>query len=272
MKQKWTGERLETFVYNETAIEHLHRYAIALNYVKDKVVLDIACGEGYGSNLLADLARSVAGVDIDSATITQARNKYTKTNLKFSEGSVEQIPSPDHAFDVVVSFETLEHITEHEKMFHEIKRVLKPGGLLIVSTPEKKYYSDLPKNSNPFHRKELYETQFRELVGRFFCHYFCFYQTLAVSSIALVETEGRVKIFEGNYTAILPKNNIEPVYLIAVASDSEIDKPVSSLFLDKSMLRNALENRERMLKNSWSYRTGSFLLFPLKLIRSAFGR
>lgn len=65
----WTGERLETFVFNETTIEHLHRYAIAMEFCSGKTVLDIACGEGYGSNLLSAKATHVTGMDADAITI-----------------------------------------------------------------------------------------------------------------------------------------------------------------------------------------------------------
>jgi len=176
MQKKWTGERLETFVYNEAMIEHLHRYAIAMEYVKSKTVLDIACGEGYGSNLLAKDARDVTGVDIDSKTVSDASKKYQKHNLKFVQGKVEEMPVADNSFDVVVSFETLEHSNDHEKIFGEIKRVLKPGGLLIISTPEKKNYSDQPGGQNPYHLQEVYKHEFIELVKRHFSYHYCFHQ------------------------------------------------------------------------------------------------
>ena len=108
-KKSWTGERLETFVLNDSTIEHLHRYAIAKELVQGKRVLDIACGEGYGSNLLAASADFVNGVDIDQVVIAHAAEKYKKENLSFSQGSVEKIPFDANTFDMVVSFETLEH-------------------------------------------------------------------------------------------------------------------------------------------------------------------
>src|SRR3569832_184980 len=109
--QSWTGERLESFVLHDATIEHLHRYALAKEFVQGKKVLDIACGEGYGSNLLAEAAEMVQGVDIDESIIAKAKNKYTAKNLRFAGGSVEKIPFDASSFDVVVSFETLEHIT-----------------------------------------------------------------------------------------------------------------------------------------------------------------
>ena len=92
MKKKWTGERLETFIYNRDAVDHLHRYAIASNFVEGKVVLDIASGEGYGSNLMSEKASFVYGVDIDESTIRKADKKYKKNNLKLLKGSTSAIP------------------------------------------------------------------------------------------------------------------------------------------------------------------------------------
>jgi ubiquinone/menaquinone biosynthesis C-methylase UbiE len=270
MQKKWTGERLETFVVNESMIEHLHRYAIAMEYVNDKVVLDIACGEGYGSNLLSKYAREVTGIDTDSKTISHASKKYSKNNLKFIQGKVEDIPVADSSFDVVVSFETLEHTYEHKKIFQQIKRVLKPGGLLIISTPEKKYYTDLPGSQNPFHRKEVYEHEFIGLLKNHFSYYYCFHQSSGLSSVATLEEESKINIYEGTYEAIQSVGSVEPLYLMAIASDREIDKPASSIFLGRSLFQIALGEKERELKNTLSYKTGHFLLQPLRMIRNTF--
>jgi ubiquinone/menaquinone biosynthesis C-methylase UbiE len=268
--QKWTGERLETFVVNESMIEHLHRYAIAMEYVKDKVVLDIACGEGYGSNLLSENAGEVIGIDLDSKTINHASKKYSKNNLKFIQGKVEDIPAAGNSFDVVISFETLEHTNEHEKIFHEIKRVLKPGGLLIISTPEKKYYSELTGYQNPFHLKEVNESEFIDLVKNHFSYYHCFYQSSGLSSVAVLEGESKINIYEGSYEAIRSVSTMEPLYLIAIASDREIDKPASSIFLGRLLFQVAMDEKEQELKNTLSYKTGHFILQPLRMIRNAF--
>src|SRR5690349_17710502 len=122
MHPEWNGERLETFVYNEATIEHLHRYAMALELAKDKTVLDIACGEGYGSSFLADVARSVTGIDIDEPTVKKAKDKYRKTNLIFKTGDIAHLQEASESFDLVLSFETLEHVKEQDAMLAEIKR------------------------------------------------------------------------------------------------------------------------------------------------------
>lgn len=270
MEKKWTGERLETFVFNEAMVEHLHRYAMAAEYVKDKIVLDIACGEGYGSSLLSKNASAVTGIDIDSKTVSDASKKYSKSNLKFIQGKVEDIPASDNWFDVVVCFETLEHSDEHEKIFSEIKRVLKPGGLLIISTPEKKYYTDLPGSQNSFHLKEVYEDEFIKLLAGHFSNHYCFYQSSGLSSVIVTEGQNEISIYEGNYKTVQAVGNIEPLYLIAIASDNEIVKPASSIFLGRSIFQAALGDKEQEIKNTLSYKTGYLLLQPLRVIRNMF--
>ena len=96
----WTGERLETNISNETMLEHLHRYAIAQELVKGKKVLDIACGEGYGVNLLAKQAGHATGVDNDEETIRKAKKKYKAGNITFKTGSALQIPAENNCFEI----------------------------------------------------------------------------------------------------------------------------------------------------------------------------
>lgn len=266
----WTGERLETFVLNDSTIEHLHRYAIAKEFVQNKRVLDIACGEGYGSNLLAASAHFVNGVDIDQATITHASQKYKKENLSFTQGSVEKIPFEVHTFDVVVSFETLEHTTEHISMLKEIKRVLKPGGLLLISTPDKKSYSDIPGYKNPFHKKELHQAELEKLLSDHFNYHSLYYQNLQITSLLMNAHSGSFKIYEGDYNSINSPDIIEPLYFLALCSDQEVPKLLSSIFTSKGTLENALQEKEQAIKNLPSYKLGHALLLPVKFLRKLF--
>ena len=165
-----TGERYLPWL-EEASIgyEHVHRYAYATQFVQNKRVLDLACGEGYGSYLLAKTAKSVAGIDIDNNTIKHARNKYIKQNLEFRVGSITEVPiGGESIFDVAVCFEALEHIEDHQKLLSEVKRLLTPEGVFIVSTPNKTVYSDEPQYNNPFHVHELYFDEFRELLEKYF--------------------------------------------------------------------------------------------------------
>ena len=166
--EEFTGERFLPECTGEIWAEHWHRYLFAAGFVADLEVLDIACGEGYGSSLLARKARTVTGVDIDEATVANARNRYRGPNLRFAQGSVSAIPFPDRSFDCVVSFETLEHVAEQEEMLSELKRVLRPTGFVIVSTPNRIEYSDKRAFRNEFHVRELDGAEFRGLLARHF--------------------------------------------------------------------------------------------------------
>jgi ubiquinone/menaquinone biosynthesis C-methylase UbiE len=149
-------------------LEHVHRYLLAREFAKDKAVLDIACGEGFGSEILANSARSVVGVDIASEAVEHAAARYRQGNVQFKQGSCAEIPLDSDSVDLVVSFETIEHHDEHRVMMAEIKRVLRPDGMLIISSPDKKEYSILPNYRNPFHVRELFKEEFEELIRVYF--------------------------------------------------------------------------------------------------------
>ena len=124
---------------------------------REKSPWDAACGEGYGSSLLAEEAEEVTGLDIDKEAVENANHKYGNKKLSYLKGSIEELPFEDHTLDVVVSFETIEHVGEEiqKKFLEEICRVLKPEGTLIMSTPNKAVYTDLVEGENPFHVKEF---------------------------------------------------------------------------------------------------------------------
>jgi ubiquinone/menaquinone biosynthesis C-methylase UbiE len=101
------GERFKTSFGGQTAIEHWHRYLLARELVRDQDVLDIACGEGYGSALLAQTARPVIGVDVSATAVGHAQASYARRNLRYLEGDALAIPVADGSGSVVVSFERL---------------------------------------------------------------------------------------------------------------------------------------------------------------------
>jgi ubiquinone/menaquinone biosynthesis C-methylase UbiE len=179
---EFTGERYVPSLEGQIKYEHLHRYALCLEFVGGKDVLDIASGEGYGAALLASIAKSVTGVDIDPASVEHARHVYYSPKLNFVAGNCDSVPLPDASFDVVTSFETIEHHDKHEEMLDEIKRLLRPGGTLIMSSPNRLTYSDEPSYKNPFHVKELYFDEFYELLQRRFKSIRMFGQRLAAGS------------------------------------------------------------------------------------------
>jgi ubiquinone/menaquinone biosynthesis C-methylase UbiE len=115
----FTGERFTPEVRGPIWYEHWHRYAFVASIVRGLRVLDAACGEGYGSFLLARAAAQVTGIDISADAVTHARERYASSNLAFIQGSVTQLPIPDHSVDVVVSFETIEHLAPQREMLAE---------------------------------------------------------------------------------------------------------------------------------------------------------
>ena len=171
MKKEYSGERfLPDECKGEMAIEHYQRYQFAKYLVENKTVLDVACGEGYGSSLLAENASKVVGMDIDKLVIAKANEKYGNSKLSFVEGNITQIPFEDNAFDVIISYETIEHVSEKiQKIFlSEIVRVLKQDGLLVMSTPNKAIYTDLVGGKNKFHIKEFYVEEFEDFLCKEF--------------------------------------------------------------------------------------------------------
>jgi len=136
--------------------EHIHRYEEAAKIMAkpNSNVLDIACGTGFGSNFLATLGHTVIGADISEVAIEECNNKYKADNLIYKVINGLEIPFPDEYFDVVVSFETIEHTTEFNKMLNEFKRIIKKDGIVILSTPNFLVNSPNGYLVNPYHTQE----------------------------------------------------------------------------------------------------------------------
>ena len=170
----FTGERFvpgSPDAKGEMWYEHWHRYHYVMPLVTGKNILDVACGEGYGSALMSRQAARVRAVDISAAAIAHARAAYAdRANLQLTEASCTHLPFDAASFDVVVSFETIEHIGEQAAFLDEVRRVLKPAGVLILSCPNKAEYSDKRGFSNPFHVKELYRRELEALLAPRFGH------------------------------------------------------------------------------------------------------
>jgi len=159
---KFTGERMvPEEAPSRIFWEHVYRYRFAAQFVNDKRVLDIACGEGYGAAaLLESGAKSVIGIDISADACQHARSKY---GIDARVGDAENIPMASHSVDVIVSFETIEHINNPEAFIEECVRVLSRGGKLIVSTPNGEFTSE-EGSANPFHVHEMSEEEFDALL------------------------------------------------------------------------------------------------------------
>ncbi|HEX4591096.1 MAG TPA: class I SAM-dependent methyltransferase, partial [Gemmataceae bacterium] len=241
---EFTGERyVPDLDWPEISYEHWHRYLFARDHADGKVVLDVASGEGYGAARLAEVAARVVGVDADPAAVKHAALTYHRDNLEFRTGAAEKIPVDGEAvFDLVVSFETIEHLdAEAQEQFGaEVKRLLKPDGRLIVSTPNKRTYTDVPSYSNPFHRREFYEDEFAEVLRRRFRHVRLLAQRVyPVSYLWPVGSNGcpiheKQLGFDGGRFGPTDGDRKESLYLIAVCSDADLPLPDGSVLLDTS--------------------------------------
>lgn len=228
----FTGERYLPDVPGQLELEHFHRYVLASKFAVGKRVLDIASGEGYGSALLASVADSVIGVDVSEEAVVHARARYVKNNLAFKVGDAAEIPLETASVDMVVSFETIEHHDRHDEMLAEVKRVLKPGGLFIISSPNKLNYTVIPKYSNPYHVKELFREEFQSLLQRSFENVRMFGQRVVYGSLIVSESD-----FGSGFTNYLKNEAVtqapelqNPVYDLAFASDTALQPFGVSLY------------------------------------------
>lgn len=230
MKLHHTGERMipkfdkGNLIYNE----HITRYKFASQFVKGKIVMDVACGEGYGSHMLIESgAQEVVGIDISSEAINHARKKYKTKKLKFITSNALSLPFKDNTFDIVVSFETIEHLSDQLKFVKEIKRLLKKNGLAILSTPNS-LNSD---HINKFHTKELTLKEFVTLIKNHFHYQSIFYQDEFFASSIYKEITTR---FILNKSQSFNDTSV-PGFFIILVSDSRLPEinPYIHLFNQK---------------------------------------
>lgn len=168
---EFTGERVVPGQVNDDLwSEHLARYAFAQRYAAGKRVLDCGCGTGYGAAELARDARHVTGIDIAAEAIDYARLNYARPNTRYITASAADLPFADASFDLITAFELIEHLCDFRRLLAECRRVLAPGGLLIASTPNKRYYAESRAEAgpNPYHQHEFEAEEFRSELLRVF--------------------------------------------------------------------------------------------------------
>ncbi|TMI73064.1 MAG: class I SAM-dependent methyltransferase [Bacteroidetes bacterium] len=146
--------------------EHIHRYNEALQHINPSdIVLDIACGTGFGTDIIAGKTKGkVVGGDISADAIAECKNNWNQPNLDFKVLDGTQLAFPDHYFDKIVSFETIEHTGQYRQMVAEFARVLKPGGMLILSTPNREVMSPDGNILNPYHIQEFTYDELKQLL------------------------------------------------------------------------------------------------------------
>ena len=153
---EFTGERVVPGLVDANLLnEHFARYQLALRWCPGRRVLDAGCGTGYGSAELARSAASVIGIDFSEEAISYAKDHFREANLEFRIGDCLRLP--DGPFDLIVTFEVIEHLVQWRDFLQEVRRALAPDGLFLVSTPNKLYYAESRAGSgaNPFHVHEF---------------------------------------------------------------------------------------------------------------------
>jgi 2-polyprenyl-3-methyl-5-hydroxy-6-metoxy-1,4-benzoquinol methylase len=219
---RFTGERMIPNRVNwDSQIEHTHRYRAIQDITEGKIVLDAACGSGYGSNILAERAYQVHGIDISIEAIDYAEKNFGGSNIHYSQGDITDLKYSDNTFDVVVSFETIEHISESmQKLFlNQIERVLKPDGILIMSTPNKKIFTDDKLGElGEFHIKEFYQDEFVAFITEVFPNHQLYYQYFSKTSNLIALDSQQIKALNFTESDQLGK------FFIIVASKSEFKK------------------------------------------------
>jgi ubiquinone/menaquinone biosynthesis C-methylase UbiE len=247
--------------------------------LKEKIVLDIACGEGYGCNILSKYSKFVFGVDNSKETINYAKKKYSIPNSMFLVGNASSIPLDDKSVDVVTSFETIEHHNLHTEMMQEFKRVLKEDGILVISTPDKGYYENyFPGYNNEFHVKELYHDTFKSLINKYFKYSEFFLQNNIVGSIIANENENSnynipllIEESSGRSEIIVPRFNI------SIASDSDlfifrsITICTPSFYYDVFSviqgMNNTIHEQEKKIQNIYksnAWKISRLLTYPIR--------
>jgi len=249
---EFTGERftpLSKLINDEIGFEHLHRYYTALELIKGKIVLDVACGEGYGTDILSKNANKIFGVDIDQASIDHAKRTYKSNNIEFICGNADEIPLPDDSVEVVISYETIEHINEEsqKKFLSEIKRVLRKGGILIISTPDKTIYTDRYSYRNEFHIKEFEKKEFISFLEHYFVNVSCFLQGYEIVDAITKDSPDSIT----NLSVINWPRTSKPFarkYVIAVCCDFPVDADLHFSSVIFQVNKNYLDMMDKIVE------------------------
>lgn len=223
-----TGERMIPEHHKGGLIyaEHYTRYLSSCDLVDGKEVLDIACGSGYGTKMLAARAKKVYGVDVDAPTVQYAKENFAASNITYSVGDGAAIPLKDNSIDVVVTFETIEHIADYERFLDEVQRVLRPDGVILVSTPNDVEYAE----GNDFHAHEFKKEELVKTLKKRFRYAEEYYQA-TWKYVAI----GREKYFKAEGPSDFPTLNLAPLnqdqylYFYIVCSNSKINHEIRPL-------------------------------------------
>lgn len=238
----------QNLIYNE----HLVRYHLAKQLVKDKTVLEVACGSGYGAKILAEAgAKKVIAVDINQATIEQAQARYAHNNIEYVVDSAEELAKvADNSVEVVTSFETIEHLKNYQQYLIALSRVLTDNGLVVISTPNKEIFQE----KNPYHVKEFNLSELTAELNKQFKYVTILKQRNALASFLVGNQSG---------TPIMTADTDTPaLYFVALCSQQPINVKLNSVASLNTVAWQKWNNNPGWLAVNWLYK----LLVNLKLI------
>lgn len=223
-----TGERMVPAYHKGHIVyaEHIVRYEAAMQLVKGKAVLDIASGSGYGTSLLSQAAKKVYGVDLDADAIKYAKKNYGSDKIEFIQGDGNSIPLNDDSVDIVVSFETIEHIEDYPTFMKEVKRVLRNDGLFILSTPNDVEFPE----TNHFHIHEFEKEELETLVRKYFKYHKSYFQGTWLYNGLFTEKE-----LNGEWEAPIQTMQTAPItpkqaiYFYMLCANRKVTESVSSV-------------------------------------------
>lgn len=193
-----TAEVSEVLSDKDLALHLIHRriYEVAAAAAAGKEVLDFGCNNGYGSDVLASLAAHVTGIDVSPTALETARSKYVRDNLEFQRFDGITFPFPDDHFDLVTSFQVIEHLEDPHRLLREVARVLRPDGFAIFTTPQAAIRLDPGMRPwNRFHVREYRTEELRNELGGVFQHVEML-GSFAVGELYIVEYERNQKALE----------------------------------------------------------------------------
>jgi SAM-dependent methyltransferase len=251
---EFTGERYTPDVADKIQHEHFHRYLAALQLCAGKDVVDLGCGEGYGTALIGTLAASVIGIDASAETIEHARASHGSSSVRFMTADATVTTLPSDSADIVVSFETIEHLEDHDGFMAEVVRLLRANGLLLLSTPDRSRYLR-GSDPNPYHLRELNGDELRSLLE----HSFAAVQiggqrSDSASTIDFHSNAGRTSTYFDRRSAESFEEASElrsPLYLIAIAGHGELPDIAPSTLFDGEYLPSLHEDYHRALADVW---------------------
>lgn len=214
---------IKGMMYASTEKEHLDRYKFAQNYTLGKRVLDMACGSGYGSFLIATEGKAdmVIGVDLDRDAIRYGNHRYASSNVERYVADATQFRA-EEKFEVILSFETIEHVPDYELLLKNYARNLKEDGFLLISTPINKVTtSDL---KNPYHVIEWSFFDFHKLIEKYFSIEEIYLQNIISEKKIIPKKVDVLTKIKFKFRPDLKENFFKKIAKQAITNGSEFEK------------------------------------------------